>query len=78
MKIPWVSRALYEKTEAERKELLALLLGRDPVEELARALPSPDSKEAEDLIDPTTGRLTADQMKAVFRKATQQPQLKRG
>jgi hypothetical protein len=75
MKLPWVSRELYEKTEAERKELLALLLGQDPVDAIAKALPSPDSKEAEDLVDPTTGRLSAEQMRAAFRRATQQPRV---
>lgn len=67
-KLPWVSRELYErvkedlrKSEDERKALLDRLLGNSgiaPLQALSEILPEPTSKEAEHMVDKTTGALT--------------------
>lgn len=79
MKFPFVSRELYErvqedlrKSEDERKALLDRLLGNSgiaPLQALADILPDPASKEAEDLVDKTTGALTPSSLRRMAQDA---------
>ena len=77
MPLPWVSRELYnvvcgqlKEAESERKQLLDRLIGMpDPVEAIASALPSPDSKDAADLLDATTGELTGAKIRQAAQRA---------
>lgn len=73
MKWPFVSRGRYRRllkklraVELEKKALLDHILGVPDL--LADALPNPNSKEAEEMVDPATGTLTASAMKAIARK----------
>lgn len=76
MRWPWVSRKRYQRvlrklrqSEVERKELLdRILKAPQLLDAIADALPDPASAEAREMADPTTGALTAKQMRAVFRK----------
>lgn len=83
MKLPWVSRELYERavedlrrSEDERKELLDRLLsasGVAPLQALAEILPDPKSAEAEEMVDKTRGSLSI----AAIRQMAQDAAFKR-
>jgi len=82
MKWPWIvsgnrHRRLLRKYRELRKANKALLTAMDPVNLVEQALPDPTSADAEKLTD-YTGKLTKENLKAIFRRETQQPRVGRG
>jgi hypothetical protein len=68
MKWPWVSRELYEKAEAERKQYLDLLLA--PLKPVVEVIPPligvEDAKEA---VDQATGVISAAKLRQMAQDA---------
>jgi hypothetical protein len=70
-KLPWVSRELYNRVEAElqrsekeRRELLEVLLGKTP-----DVAAEPKEPEIDDILNPVTGRLDADKLRRIATRA---------
>lgn len=83
MKWPWIvsgnrHRRLLRKYREEKKLRRELIARMDPAELVASALPDPASPEAGNLLDIETGQLNARQLKAIFRRDTNQPVRKAG
>lgn len=79
MKFPWVSRELYERvskelerSEKERRELLDTILGRMAEAVVAEAVTAPGTSDADEVVDPVTGRLDADKLRRMATKAAYQ------